>query len=280
MARVLVNGVHLNVAIGGSGAPLLLLHGFTGSLATWQPFQADFRRRFTTVAVDLLGHGRSDAPDAPDRYGLERASEDLATLLRQLRIGPAGVLGYSLGGRIALRFALDHPSLVERVVLESASAGIGDREARAARAARDRSLAERIESEGVAAFVDFWEAQPIFASHAALAPTIRARLRAGRLANSARGLAGSLRGAGQGAQEPLHQRLPDLGAPTLLVVGELDAPARERANQIAARAPRAPVATIAGAGHAPHLERPAAFRRLVLNFVNPLHESEELARAH
>ncbi len=268
MARVLVNGVHLNVSVGGAGAPLLLLHGFTGGIGTWRPHVVALRRRYTTVAVDLLGHGRSDAPAEPAHYGVDCAAVDLAALLDRLGLAPAHVVGYSMGGRIALRLALDHPGVVRRLVLEGVSAGIQDEAERGARAARDEAIARRIETDGVAAFVDYWESQPLFASQNRLPAAVRQAIRAERLRNRAIGLASSLRGGGVGAQEPLHGRLTGLEAVTLLVVGELDAAALERAEEVARLAPHARLALIPGAGHAPHIERPAEFRRAIIDFLS------------
>jgi len=121
--------------------------------------------------------------------------------------------------------------------------------------------------DGIEAFVDAWERQPIFASHAALPPSRIARIRRVRLDNSVAGLAASLRAAGQGAMEPLHDRLHAVLAPTLVIAGALDAAGRARAESIAAAMPGARLEIIDGAGHTPHEERPLRFRRLALEFL-------------
>jgi 2-succinyl-6-hydroxy-2,4-cyclohexadiene-1-carboxylate synthase len=268
MARLLVNGVRLEVRSAGTGPPVTLLHGFTGRGASWSAHQPGLRRGHRTIVVDLLGHGRSDAPADPARYAVECQADDLAAILARLGHVPADVIGYSMGARIALRLAADHPAAVRRLVLESPSAGIPDPGERAARRARDDRLADTIERGGVAAFVDRWEAQPVFASHAALPEAARRRLRAERLANRAQGLAASLRGAGQGVEPPILGRLRDIHAPALVIAGELDAVGRDRAAAVASALPNARLAIVPGAGHTPHLERPAAFRRLVGAFLD------------
>ena len=268
MTRLAVNGVRLEARAAGTGPPLLLLHGFTGRGASWAPHLAAFRRRHRTIVVDLLGHGRSDAPTDPARHAVECQADDLAALLARLDAIPADVLGYSMGARIALRLALDHPAAVRRLVLESPSAGIADAGERAARRARDDALAATIEREGIPAFVDHWEAQPIFTSQAALSPAARRRLRAERLANRVEGLAASLRGAGQGIAHPIGGELGVVHAPALVIAGALDATGRRRAEAVEATLPDARLAIVEGAGHAPHLERPAAFRRLVSTFLD------------
>lgn len=268
MTRIDVNGVRYEVRAGGSGPALLLLHGFAGRGADWSPLLPALRRLATTVTVDLLGHGASDAPADPARHALESQAADLAAILRRLNAIPADVLGYSFGARVALRLAVDHPAAVRRLVLESPSAGIADPAARAGRVAADDALAASIERDGVERFVDtWWEATPVFESEQGLPPAVRARLRASRLRNTAVGLAGSLRGAGQGAMTPLHDRLAAINAPTLVIAGDRDPIGQRRAREVAAAMPRARLAVIPGAGHATHRETPAAFRRLVTSFL-------------
>ncbi len=198
---------------------------------------------------------------------VERTADDLATVLGRLDAAPAHVLGYSLGARLALRLAIAHPEAVGRLVMESPSAGLATAPEREARRAADAALAARLEANDIEHFVAQWERQPIFASHEGLSPARAANLRATRLANDPHGLAASLRGAGQGAMVPLHDRLGAVTAPTLVIVGALDDRGRLRAEQVAAGIPRARLAVIDGAGHTPHLERPLHFRRLVLDFL-------------
>ena len=143
MTRIIVNGAHLNVEVRGAGPALLLLHGFTGSAATWTS-HLDAWDGFTTVAVDLLGHGDSDCPPDPRRYRMERCVEDMTALLDELAIGQAAVLGYSMGGRIALHLALHAPDRLWALVLESASPGIEDAKEREKRVRADAALAESI----------------------------------------------------------------------------------------------------------------------------------------
>lgn len=267
MGRIEVNGVGYNVERAGTGPALVLLHGFTGSAAGWAPFVAGAGCSFGTIAIDLLGHGGSDAPADPARYRLERTVDDLAAILERLRVARAAWLGYSMGGRVALGAAVLAPERVGALVLVGASAGITDPAARAARVRDDEALAGRIEREGIEAFVDHWERLPLFASQARLPEARRAAIRAGRLMNRPVGLANSLRGIGQGAQPSLHDRLREIAAPTLLVAGAEDAKFRRLAGELAAVLPRAEVAIVPGAGHAAHLEAPELVSQIVLDFL-------------
>jgi 2-succinyl-6-hydroxy-2,4-cyclohexadiene-1-carboxylate synthase len=267
MPDVRVGDVSLHVTVVGGGEPLMLLHGFTGSGAQWANQAGAFAKRFRTIAVDLLGHGRSDAPADPERYRMERCVADLRTLIDALGVERARWLGYSMGARVALAFALAHPERVRALVLEGVAPGIEDASLRRQRIADDEALADRIERDGVEPFVEDWMRRPLFASQARLGKAFLAAACAARCANSAVGLANTLRAMGTGAQEPLWGQLPMLATPTLLVVGEEDMKFRAVAEAMALRTPRAEIAIIPQAGHAAHLENARAFNTRVFRFL-------------
>src|ERR1051326_7715007 len=102
------NNLNLNVEVWGAGPPLLLLHGFTGSAATWAPFATEWPGR-TLIAVDLPGHGKSGSPAEIESYTMDATTAALAAVLDNLGIDKVAVLGYSLGARVALPFALPPP---------------------------------------------------------------------------------------------------------------------------------------------------------------------------
>jgi len=258
----------LNVFTVGKGRPLLLLHGFTGSARSWGGHIATWSQNRRVIAPALLGHAGSDAPTDPSRYALDRQAGDLAELLRLLDAVPAVVIGYSMGARLALVLALEHPDLVEGMVLESPSAGIVDPALRAQRQAADERLATDLERDGTETFIERWEALPLFASHAALPDAVRTQQRAQRLRHDPRGLAASLRGAGQGAMAPLHDKLSGITAPALVLAGELDQTGLERARIVAEGMLHARFEIIEAAGHTPHLEQPDTFMRLTTDHLS------------
>jgi 2-succinyl-6-hydroxy-2,4-cyclohexadiene-1-carboxylate synthase len=271
VTRVDVDGLALNVERAGSGPPVVLLHGFTGAAAGWGPLVELLAPEFTTLAIDIVGHGQSDAPSDAGRYGMRRCVDDLAALLRALGYERACWLGYSMGGRTALQVAAHRPDAVSALVLVGATPGLRTEAERAERVAADEALAERIERDGVKAFVDYWEALPLFATQQALPPEARTSIRAGRLANRAIGLANSLRGMGAGAQTPLHERLGELTVPVLLLAGALDAKFSAIAAEMARALPDATMRVVEGAGHAAHIERAEAFGEAVLAFLRRVH---------
>ncbi|MBX6722720.1 MAG: 2-succinyl-6-hydroxy-2,4-cyclohexadiene-1-carboxylate synthase [Dactylosporangium sp.] len=270
MARIAVNGVEYNVEREGSGPPIVLLHGFTGSTGAWSRLAPVLSPRFETFAIDLLGHGGTSVPADSNRYRAEWIVRDLATLADRLGIERAAWLGYSMGARTALLFAAECPDRVAALILESGTPGIADRLERAARAHSDEALAARIEREGMVAFVNTWERMPMFASHARLPSEVRERLRRQRLSNDPVGLANSVRGFGQGSQPPLHDRLARLSMPVLLIAGAEDEKYRRLAVEMAATIPNAEHVIVEGAGHTPHLEQPESFNRAVLAFLDRL----------
>lgn len=264
MTRVEVDGLWLNVQVSGHGPPVVLLHGFTGSAGGWRGTTEALDSEFTTVAIDIVGHGKSDAPQALDRYRMERAVDDLVGVVRLAGYDRACWLGYSMGARTALQVAARRPEAVSALILESGSPGLATDDERAARVRSDEALAERIQREGVEAFIDYWESIPLFATQSA---ALRAALRPGRVASSATGLANSLRGMGTGAQEALHDRLAELRMPALVIAGALDTKFVEIGREMAHALPDATMHVVEDAGHAAHLERPDAFHPVVLDFL-------------
>lgn len=261
------DGLTLHVERDGSGPPVLLLHGFTGSTVTWDTLRTWLRGRYEIITVDLPGHGRSSIPADPARYALTRTADDLARVLDVLGVDRAAVLGYSMGGRTALRLALAHPDRVAALVLESVSSGIEDADERTTRSTNDEALADSIERDGIEAFVDYWERLPLWNSQRSLPRNARESLRLQRLNNRSTGLANSLRGAGAGVDEPVLSRLRELGMPTLLVAGERDTKYVLLEIQMGRRLHHGRLEQVKDAGHAVHLEQPEAFATLVEHFL-------------
>lgn len=249
----------LSTAGSGRGRRVVLVHGFTQTGASWSPLAAALGGRFEVVPVDLPGHGGSAAVTVG---GIEEA----AALLGEAG-GIASYVGYSLGGRTALTLALARPDLVEALVLVGATAGIEDATARAERRAADERLAAEIEQggdAGVPAFLDRWLSGPLFSRLTDEQADVKARL-----ANTASGLAASLRTCGTGTQPPSWDRLASLPMPVLAVAGEQD----ERFSALARRmaeaiGDNARLALLPGAGHAACFERPVVFAELVTAFLD------------
>ncbi|MCH8844071.1 MAG: 2-succinyl-6-hydroxy-2,4-cyclohexadiene-1-carboxylate synthase [SAR324 cluster bacterium] len=264
---------------------ILLIHGFAGDSTVWAPFRERLRAVGDTVAVDLIGHGRSPCPVEPERYRIEACLDDLERMLERRASPPAWWVGYSMGGRLALTAAVNKPHLVRGVVLESTTAGISDPSERRERVASDSALADAILVRGMEAFVDRWLAQPLFASLHDLPPERFHEERARRLRQHPTGLANSLRGMGAGVMEPLWGELHAIKVPVLVIAGEADRKYAPIAAHLAESMPHAELRLIPGAGHIPHVEAPETFLRVISDFIgeqehilNSKHPSPKIQR--
>jgi 2-succinyl-6-hydroxy-2,4-cyclohexadiene-1-carboxylate synthase len=230
----------------GAGPRLVLVHGFTQTGRCWGPEAAALAVDHEVIRVDAPGHGGS----AGILAGLRTGGRLIAD-----QGGEATYLGYSMGARFCLHLALSNPELVRGLVLLGGTAGIEDAGERAARRQQDLRTAARIRDEGLAAFLDSWLDQPLFAG----LPVARA-FREERLRNTVDGLVSSLEQAGTGAQDPSWDRLSHLTMPVLVLAGERDEKFAGLAARMAASiGENATLGLVPGAGHAAHLEQPQAF---------------------
>jgi len=270
MRVMLRDGTRLHVRASGSGEPLLLLHGFTGSGESWgERVVAGLARSRRVLAVDLPGHGLSDAPREPGRYAMEAVVADLCDMLDGFGIGTVDWVGYSMGGRVALGAAVLAPRRVRRLVLEGASPGVSGERERSERRIADAVLARRTRAEGIEWFVTEWEKRPVFATQHGLPSDLRAAQRGRRLANDPEALAACLGGLGVGSQPSFWRDLDGVNGPVLVLVGEKDAKFREIGRAMVARLPEARMEIVPGAGHAVHLEAPDAWLERVGAFLGP-----------
>lgn len=238
------NGVGLAHGEEGSGPRVVLVHGFTQTGVSWQPVADLLVADHEVVRVDAPGHGGSASVRADLSEG--------ARLLGEVG-GRATYVGYSMGGRLALRLALDRPDLIDGLVLIGATAGIDRPVERITRRATDEVLAASLEMSGVDAFLERWLAEPLFAGFSPTAADLAARR-----TNSAAGLAWSLRLAGTGTMDPpWWGELPRIGAPTMVLAGERDPKFSAIGRRLAdAIGPNAHFDQVPAAGHAAHLEQP------------------------
>ena len=245
---------------------LVLLHGFTGDATTWEPVRAGLRRWGKTLALDLIGHGQSPQPDEVAAYTMEACCDQVLAALDKHALRQVWLVGYSMGGRVALHLATQHPERVAGLILISASPGLEDTDARAARIQEDQDLAESIIAWGVPAFVEQWLNKPLFAALKQLSPEQQALQRAQRLRNGPIGLANSLRGMGSGSMKPVWERLVTLRMPILLLAGQQDARFVGIARRMQALLPHARLHLFSGAGHTLHVTDPAGWLHEVDRF--------------
>lgn len=233
---------------------VLLLHGFTHTGSSWEPVVAALGERYRALAPDLRGHGAA-ADEVP--VSLEAVLSDLDGVAGA---DPFTLVGYSMGGRIALHYALARPHKVERLILIGASPGIASAAERKERRRDDERLAAEIERSSLEEFARRWARTPVLAG---LPDDVLKRAHADRLRNTPAGLARALRGLGTGALPSLWDRLGELRMPVFLVVGERDEKFSEIAERMVESIPDPGMAVVVGAGHAVHLEAPGVVAELV-----------------
>jgi 2-succinyl-6-hydroxy-2,4-cyclohexadiene-1-carboxylate synthase len=252
---------------GGEGRRVVLLHGFTQGPGSWDPVLAGLDSSYRIVRVTLPGHGPEGSASARARLSFEAAAGAVADAVAQTAgPEPATWLGYSLGGRLALRIALDRPELVDALALLGATAGIEDADDRAARVEIDERLAGGLERKGVESFIDGWLAQALFSRLSRAAAGVEERRR-----GTVEGLASALRLLGTGMQEPVWDRLGELSMPVLLMAGEHDTKFSALGFRLAAAiGDNAGISFVPGAGHAAHLERPDSVAMILSRFLSSL----------
>jgi 2-succinyl-6-hydroxy-2,4-cyclohexadiene-1-carboxylate synthase len=245
--------VSVAVMMRGMSPAIVLLHGFTHTGASWGAVTAALPERYLALAPDIRGHG-SASQARP--VSLAAVLDDLA----ELAPGPFTLVGYSMGGRIALHAALELASRVKELVLIGASPGIADPAERLERRRADESLAAHIEGASIEEFAARWARIPTLRDQPR---RVAAAVHADRLRNTPAGLASALRGLGTGSLPSLWSSLDALAMPVTLVVGGRDRKFRQIAQEMAAGIAHSDIVVIPGSGHAAHLEAPSLVAALI-----------------
>ncbi|MBI2525704.1 MAG: alpha/beta fold hydrolase [Candidatus Rokubacteria bacterium] len=257
-----INGTVLAWDESGAGEPALLVHGIGETRSAWRHQLEDFGARFRVIACDVRGFGESETGDGAG--SVEQLAADLRALLDRLGAGPARVIGFSMGGVIAQRFALDHPDMTRAVVIAASSSVVNRRAAdyyleRAALAERDGVAALRAAAMGDAAVCFTVSGADIIEAYREVR---RNGVRdAAGFANAARAMASLL-------EAPLTEALAGLRAPALVITGERDIFCPPKASEIIhARIRGSLLRIVPAVGHCLHWEDPATFNRTVLDFL-------------
>jgi 2-succinyl-6-hydroxy-2,4-cyclohexadiene-1-carboxylate synthase len=247
---------------------ILFLHGFMGNRFEFKQAITILSKHFYCVAIDLLGHGQTTAinqrADQDDSYTIQSSANFVIKFLDLLRIDRCFLVGYSMGGRLALYLTIHFPQYFYRVVLESASAGLSSAAARSDRLAKDLQMATKLETGDFRLFLENWYQQPIFAnlrSHPNFMQMLEQRLN-----NSPAQLAKSLRNLSTGMQPSLWEKLSGNEIPLLLLAGELDLKFVLINRQMLQLCRNAQLEVIPICGHNIHFENPDLFIEKIKNF--------------
>jgi 2-succinyl-6-hydroxy-2,4-cyclohexadiene-1-carboxylate synthase len=236
---------------------VLFIPGFMQRGDAWRPVAELLPERYPSRLLDHAEHSFEGR--------LREIGESAASAADGL---PPVLVGYSLGGRLALRAALRDPASFTAVVLVGSTAGIDEGPLRVQRAEADEKLASWIEVMPIEDIVALWERQPLFADQSDL---LVDEQRPGRLSHDPRSLALLLRTAGQGTLEPVWHELRTLEVPLLAIAGARDDGYSAAAKRIAATAPNARAAIVEEAGHAAQLQQPARVADLITEFLDDQH---------
>ena len=222
------------------------------------------------MMVDLPGHGRAHFPQQPALYTLDGTTQAVLSGIP----APVHLVGYSLGGRLALRLALHHPERFLSLTLISASPGLPMVAERAARRRTDDALAAQLEQHGLNAFLAAWYAQDLFGT-LPRKPALLRRLLARRRKNDAAELARMLRGCSVGRQPSLWPQLTKLRLPVLLLAGAQDEKYVRVMQQLQRQIPGAKLHVVPGAAHAVVEEQPARVARALKKFLGGINRSKQ-----
>jgi pimeloyl-ACP methyl ester carboxylesterase len=262
-----VNGIRLYYEESGSGPPLVLVHGFSCGIRSWDPQIRALCGTRRVIAYDVRGFGMSDAPERADGYSQALSVADLAGLLEHLDIDRAAVGGLSMGGNIALNLAITHPGKVSALIVADTGAGSDETATWIAAAQHFAEVAER---DGVEAFADLAIENPLFGRYISGDAQRERFIRTCLTVHRARGIAHTAREVlcKRPTLYALEPRLRALRIPTLLIVGEHDAPCVKVHEYLVCTIRGARAAVLPGVGHLSNLEAPEAFNALVRSFLD------------
>ena len=249
----------------GDGEPIVCLHGFSESSYTWDAINLPGYR---LVRIDLIGHGDSDIPEEDEAYTIPKMIEDLHTVIYHMVGDRYYLMGYSMGARIALSYALEYESEIKGLILESGSVGIASEAERAERRKADEELAHQIEHNDGSWFASRWAEAPIFESQKQLLPAVAELIHLRRAHNSPFALACTLRGSGQGVMTYIGDQLDKLSCKGLYVSGALDTKYTTIGRDVFGKLPNFKHVVVERAGHNVHIEKPQAFEQAVLDFLH------------
>lgn len=241
----------------------VLLHGFTGSERSFDRVIPHLSKDIRVIVPLLPGHGVARYPLAD--YKMASQIDWLHQGIEQLGLTQFTLIGYSMGGRLALGYALTHP--VEKLILSSSSPGIADEQARQERAQADAQLSRRIEDEGIQAFVDFWQEIPLFSTQKEVSTDIQKAVRQERESHDAKPLAQSLREFSTGEMPNYWPRLTEYPHPVELVVGELDHKFVDINLRMQREFPHASLRIVENVGHAIHVENSKMFATIIEDYI-------------
>ena len=233
----------------------------------WVPVVTSLNKIFNYYLIDLVGHGKSDSPKEKHYYSIDSIVNQLKEIILTISNNKTVLAGYSMGGRIALSFALQNASMLRGLILESSTYGIIEEDLRNERIKQDEKLAEFIDNNPIDKFIDHWMNIDLFNTQRRFSNERLIRIREYKLENNKTGLANTLRCSGTGSMKSLYNNLKDIPVKTMLISGELDTKFTDINAEMVKLFPNAEHKKIKNAGHNTHLEEPQKFINEINNFL-------------
>lgn len=252
----------------GTTKTIIFLHGFTGNSGDWDNFFEHMPKDYCPFSYDLIGHGLSDSPTNIEYYKEESQLLQLKEVIDFFNLKNITLLGYSMGGRLALSFALKYPELVNSLILESTTAGIQGNAEAGERRQKDKELADFILTNNISKFVTEWMNKDLFRGLRNLPEEIFDRIYQSKLKNSKVGLANSLLGFGTGSMQNLWENLEQIKCPVLLMTGKNDEKFTLLAKKMAAKIENSQHLIFNNCYHNLHVEKELAFINYVQGFLS------------
>ena len=260
MPKLAVNGTHIHYEEKGAGYPVVLLHGLLFDRAMWKHQVEALSYSYRTINIDLRGHGLSASPDL--EYNLDMMTEDVYQVMRGLGIGRAHLAGLSMGGMISMRAALAHPGAVHSLVLLDTSAA----PEMAERVPAYETMAHSMREQGPDTIADAVMAILFSQNFLQGQPEKAKREREGFFRLNRIGVSNASYAVTR--RSNISEQIKEITAPTLVIVGELDAATPvEKSRAIQAAIPGARLEIIPGAGHMTPIEKPEEVTRLIIEFL-------------
>jgi 2-succinyl-6-hydroxy-2,4-cyclohexadiene-1-carboxylate synthase len=267
-----INGIryYVNKVQNDPGKPaLLFLHGFMGSGQSFKSALPSLAEFVNPVTVDLLGHGKTEGAKSAKRFTIDRQIVDIRILIEEIFEAKPFLYGYSMGGRLALRYALTFTQTVCGLILESVNYGLEDQQAIRERKKLDEKRAQAIENDFYS-FLAEWQKLPLFQRNLPADEDSIEAYRHIQQQQKSLQMANSLRGFGTAQMPSVKDDLSTLHVPVLLVAGESDLKYVEIMETTHKEMPLSKLYIAPDAGHRIHLENPEELAKVVEKFIEDI----------
>ncbi|WP_113674058.1 2-succinyl-6-hydroxy-2,4-cyclohexadiene-1-carboxylate synthase [Vallitalea guaymasensis] len=258
--KIKYDDIIYNIEVEGNGIPIVFLHGFSENMSTFRYLDCTGYKR---IFIDLIGHGKTQSPKDMKYYNVKYLIKAINYIINTITDTKYILYGYSMGGRIALAYALKYQEELSHLILESSSYGIEEQSIRDKRYYNDYRLAEEIRHNGIEWFESYWSNILIFKTQKMLGEDVRNTIKKIRLSNNIIGLSNSLIGFSQGRVNCLKSELHKLNIGVTYVSGELDKKYTSIGEEFTKLIRNINHVRVESSGHNVHMEKTQSINKLL-----------------